>query len=110
MVDAEPLRPPPKFQVNIKIQLNTARVSRLSFRFLGHVHMRPEVNSNRFEISNPFEKSFRLHDDFAAATFQTVVRFYCTCTNDLGAIISDNQNRESATTCMVELYEGKRNI
>ena len=33
-VDAEPLRPPPKFQVNIRIQLNTARVFRLSFRFL----------------------------------------------------------------------------
>ena len=34
MVDAEPLRSPLKFQVNIKIQLNTASVSRLSFRFL----------------------------------------------------------------------------
>ena len=58
--------------------------------------MRPEVNSSRFEISNRFEKSFRLHDnfttanleisnpfqklfrlhsDFIAATFQTIVRF-----------------------------------
>ena len=27
-VDAESLRSPPKFQVNIKIQLNTARVSK----------------------------------------------------------------------------------
>ena len=27
-------RPPPKFQINIKIQLHVARVSRLSFRFL----------------------------------------------------------------------------
>ena len=34
MVDAESLRLHPKFQVNIKIQLNTARISRLSFRFL----------------------------------------------------------------------------
>ena len=33
-VDAESLQPPPKFQVNIKIQLNTSRASRLSFRFL----------------------------------------------------------------------------
>ena len=33
-----------------------------------HVYMRPEVNSNRFEISNRFEKSFRLHGDFTAAT------------------------------------------
>ena len=31
---AELLWPPPKFQVNINIQLNTARVSRLSFCFL----------------------------------------------------------------------------
>ena len=27
------------------------------------VYMRPEVNSNRFEISTRFEKSFRLHGD-----------------------------------------------
>ena len=33
---------------------------------LEHVYIRLEVNSNRFEISNRFEKSFRLHDDFAA--------------------------------------------
>ena len=33
-VDAESLGLPPKFQVIIEIQLNTARVSRLSFRFL----------------------------------------------------------------------------
>ena len=32
-VDAESLRPPLQFQVNIKIQLNVACVSRLSFRF-----------------------------------------------------------------------------
>ena len=65
--------------------------------YLEHVYMRPEVNSNRFEISKRFEKSFRLHDDFAAATFQTEVRFYCTCANDLGAIISDNQNKQGAS-------------
>ena len=38
--------------------------------------MRPEVNSNQFEISNRFEMSFRLHGnlhrDFAAASFQTM--------------------------------------
>ena len=71
--------------------------------------MRPKVNSNQFEVSDRFEKLFRLHD-FAAATFQTVVRFYCTYANDLGAIISDNQNKqESATThnCMKarEIYK-----
>ena len=33
-VGAESLGPPPKFQGNIEIQLNTVRVSRLSFRFL----------------------------------------------------------------------------
>ena len=35
--------------------------------------MRPEVNSDQFEISNQFEMSFRLngtlHGDFTAATF-----------------------------------------
>ena len=32
-IDAESLEPPPKFQVIIEIQLNTARVSGPSFRF-----------------------------------------------------------------------------
>ena len=69
---------------------------------LEHVYMRPEVNSNRFEISNRFEMSFRLHGNFTvsnleisnrfqklsrlhftAATFQTVARLYCTCANDI---------------------------
>ena len=49
--------------------------------------MRPEVNSNRFGISNSFEMSFRLHcnlhGDFTAATFQTIARLYCTCANDI---------------------------
>ena len=31
---------------------------------LQHVYMRPEVNSNRFEILNGFEKSFLLHGNF----------------------------------------------
>ena len=49
--------------------------------------MRPEVNSNRFEISNRFEMSFRLHGnlqrDFTATSFQTIARLYCTCVNDI---------------------------
>ena len=70
---------------------------------LEQVYMRPERNSNWFEISNRFEKSFRLrgsltavnleisnrfqklfrlYGDFTKATFQTTVRFYCTWTND----------------------------
>ena len=51
------------------------------------VYMRPEVNSNRFKISNHFEMSFRLHGnlhgDLNAATFQTIARLYCTCANDI---------------------------
>ena len=47
--------------------------------------MQPEVNSNRFQISNHFEMSFRLHgnlhEDFTAATFQTIARLYCTGAN-----------------------------
>ena len=50
---------------------------------LEHVYMRPEVNSNRFEISNRFEMLFRLHGNFTAATFQKIARFYCTCANDI---------------------------
>ena len=49
--------------------------------------MRPEAKLKRFEISNRFEMSFRLHGnlqgDFAAATFQTIARPYCTCANDI---------------------------
>ena len=41
--------------------------------FQEHVYMRPEVNLNRFEISNRFEMSFCLHGNlhsyFTAATF-----------------------------------------
>ena len=54
---------------------------------LEHVYMRPEVNSNWFEISNRFEMSFRLHGIlhgyFTAATFQTIAKLYCTCANDI---------------------------
>ena len=50
---------------------------------LEHVYMRTEVNSNRFEISNRFEMSLRLHGnlhgDFTAATFQLCG----TCANDI---------------------------
>ena len=63
---------------------------------LEHVYMRPEVNSNQFEISNHCERLFllhgkfttvklqisnlfqiffHLHGDFTATTFQTTVRF-----------------------------------
>ena len=49
--------------------------------------MRPEVNSNQFEISNRFEVLFRLHGnlhgDFTATNFQTIVRLYCTYANDI---------------------------
>ena len=73
---------------------------------LEQVYMRPEVNSNRFEISNDFEmfrlrgnftvsnleissrfhKLSSLHGDFTAATFKTIARFYCTCANDADLI------------------------
>ena len=37
---------------------------------LEHVYMRPGVNSNQFEISNRFEKSFCLHDNFTTANLE----------------------------------------
>ena len=50
--------------------------------------MRPEVNSNQFEISNCLEMSFHLHGnlhgDFTAATFQTIARLYCTVKSQRG--------------------------
>ena len=61
--------------------------TRVRKKTLEHVYMIPEVNSNRFDISNRFEMSFRLHDSlhgyFIAATFQTIARLYCTCGNDI---------------------------
>ena len=52
-----------------------------------HVYMRPEVNSNRFEISNRFEMLFRLHGilhrDFTAASLRTIARLYSTGANDI---------------------------
>ena len=68
------------------------------------VKFHPEVNWNRFEISNCFKMSFYLHGnftvsnleisnrfkklsslngDFTAATFKTIARLYCTCVNDV---------------------------
>ena len=61
--------------------------TRVRKKTLEHVYMIPEVNSNRFDISNRFEMSFRLHGSlhgyFIAATFQTIARLYCTCGNDI---------------------------
>ena len=42
----------------------------LHFLNLEHVYMRLEVNSNQFEISNRFEKSFRLRGNFTTANFE----------------------------------------
>ena len=62
--------------------------------------MRPEVNSNQFEISNCFEKCFCLHDDFAMATFQTVVRFIAHAQMILAPLLAIiKTKRESTTTC-----------
>ena len=59
--------------------------------YLEHVYMIPEMNSKRFEISNRFEMSFRLHGslygDFTAATFQTTARLYCTFANDIFQLV-----------------------
>ena len=70
---------------------------------LEDVYMRLEVNSDRIQISNRFEKSFRLHGnstadklqisncfqkllllhgDFTLAVSQTIVLLYDTCAND----------------------------
>ena len=40
-----------------------------------HVYMRPEVNSNRFEISNRFEMSFHLHGNFTVSSLEISNRF-----------------------------------
>ena len=49
----------------------------LFFRFFSvsaiaveHIYKRPEVNSNRFEISNRFEKLFCLHGNFTTANLE----------------------------------------
>ena len=41
--------------------------------------MRPEVNSNRFKISNHFEKSFLLHGNFNAANLEISHLFHIVC-------------------------------
>ena len=53
----------------------------ITFMNVEHIYLRPEVNSNRFEISNRIEESFCLHGDFTVATFLTIIRFYSTCAN-----------------------------
>ena len=56
-------------KANSKFYLKIKEALHINWRKpnLEHVYMRTEVNSNRFEISNGFEKSFRLHGDFTAA-------------------------------------------
>ena len=62
--------------------------------------MRPEVNSNQFEISNRFEKCFCLHDDFPVATFQTVVRFIAHAQMILAPLLATIKTKtKSTTTC-----------
>ena len=39
----------------------------LLYTGLEHVYLKLEVNSNQFEISNCFEKSFRLNGSFTKA-------------------------------------------
>ena len=75
----------------------------ISYVFKDHLYMRPEENSNRFKISSRFEKSFCLngnctmanpdisspfqklfcwHKNCTTTTFQTIMKFWCTCTHD----------------------------
>ena len=64
-----------------------AKIEEQRRKDLEHVYMRPEVNSNRFQISNRFEMSLSLHGnlhrDLTVASFQTIARPYCTCANDI---------------------------
>ena len=52
-----------------------------SILIVERVYMRPEVNSNPFEISNHFKKLFCLHGNFTVATFKVILRFYFICAN-----------------------------
>ena len=55
------------------VQVSVASVIMIISYDSEHVYMIPGVNSNRFEISNRFEMSFRLHGNlngyFTVATF-----------------------------------------
>ena len=46
-----------------------------------HVYMRPEVNSNCFEMS--YHLHGNLHRDLTVVSFQTIARPYCTCASDI---------------------------
>ena len=59
-VDAESLGPPPKFQVNIKIQLNASRVSRQSFRSLWLCHF---LKKGIFTFSCIYDPAYRRETD-----------------------------------------------
>ena len=49
-------------------KLNRWKGNNWNLAILEHVYMRPQVKSNRFEISKRFEKLFCLHDHFTVAT------------------------------------------
>ena len=60
---AELLGPPQKFQVNIKIQLNTVRVSRLSFRFLWLWCNKASITDQNLHKINQIIQTTRLYYD-----------------------------------------------
>ena len=67
-------------EANLNLLANTSTPDVAQYH-LEHVYMRPEVNSNRFEIL--FGLYGNLHKDFKAASFQTIARPYCTCANEI---------------------------
>ena len=54
--------------------------------------MKHEVNSNRFEILNHFEKSFRLHGDFTAAISKPFFVLIVVVKAMVHSIVSDSKN------------------
>ena len=66
--------------------------------------MRPEVNSNQFEISNRFEKCFCLHDDFTVVTFQTVIRFIAHAQMILAPLLAIIKTKQESTMMHTVYY------
>ena len=58
----------------MRIEVNSNRFEILN-RFEKWFHLHGNFTTAKLEMSNPFQKLFRLHDDFTAGTFQIIVRF-----------------------------------
>ena len=67
---------------NMRLEVNSNRFE-MSNRFEKLFHLHGNFTASNLEVSNRFQKLFRLHGYFIASTLQTMAKLYCTFANDI---------------------------